>query len=135
MDMEKILENEQVHNWRRGISTRYAMHLSCRDIKKFVEEELNLKCGRIVRRKNTLTYAIEFVICKPFSFRKNLPLQGPIPIQSIGESKIVFEAYDFNFELSSEYVVSQMDKYRWLDFMSKKFGKPYEDFMLVYSEI
>lgn len=134
MDMEKLRAETRVNNWRRGLSTRYAMQLSCKDIKRFMEEELYLKCGRIVKRKNVTAYGIEFVVKKPVTFWKGVPLDGPIPIKSMGNNKIVFIAYDFNFELLSDYIVSQRDKQCWLDFMSKKFGKPYDDFMVTYSE-
>lgn len=133
MNTKKLEETTRIRNWKRGLSTRYAMQLSCKDIKKFVEEELYLKCGRITKRRNMPAYGIEFVVKKPLIFKEDA-LNGLIPIQSIDDNKIVFIAYDFNFELSSDYIVSQADKYRWLNFMSKKFGKPYDDFMVNYSE-
>lgn len=132
--MEKLRAETRLNNWKRGLSTRYAMQLSCKDVKRFIEEELYLKCGRIVKRKNAVAYGIEFVVKKPLTFWKDFPLDGPIPIKSMCDNKIVFVAYDFNFELFSDYIVSQRDKQCWLDFMSKKFGKAYDDFMVTYSE-
>lgn len=120
--------------WRRGLSTRYAEKLTSKDIRDFLELDLNLKCGRIIKQKLSEREGIRFLIKEPFNFGKPFPLVGSIPIHSMMKNKIIFEAYDFNFVLSSDYIVSDLDKQRWINYMSHKFGKAYDEFMIDYSE-
>ncbi len=121
--------------WNQGISTIFATRLTNRDIKRFVEEELNVKCGRILRRRNSMTYAVEFVISKPF-FKKRFVSSdnNMIYMQTMSSDKLVFEAYDFKFRISDYFLFSEGDMQRWINYMTEKFGDSYEKFMMSYSE-
>ena len=55
-------ESEARMFWDTGISTKYASKLTCKDVREFVENELNLKCGRITKVGINSRYGIDFVI-------------------------------------------------------------------------
>ena len=121
--------------WSMGISSEYATKLTCKDVKEFVERELNLKCGRITKsKKSTLGKGIDFVIRKPFRFRKNPFWADTLAIEPCGVREITFTAYDFKFVLPSECSVSDSDVQAWIDHMADKFGKQYVQFMFIYSD-
>ena len=120
--------------WNTGSSVKFASKLTCKDVKEFVERELNLKCGRITKnKKGTLGKGIDFVIRKPFRFRRNPFWADTLAIEPCGVSKITFTAYDFKFVLPSECTVSDSDMQAWINHMANKFGKEYVQFMFAYS--
>ena len=127
-------ESEARMFWDTGISTKYASKLTCKDVREFVENELNLRCGRITKVGINSRYGIDFIIRKPFSFVKNPFWADSLYIGPISVNKIVFTAYDFKFDLPNECFISEADRQSWIDYMASKFGKGYNEFMLVYSD-
>ncbi len=121
--------------WGMGISAEYAKKLTCKDVKEFVERELNLKCGIITKSKKCiLGKGIDFVIRKPLRFKRNPFWADTLAIEPCGVSKITFTAYDFKFVLPSECSVSDSDMQAWIDHMADKFGKEYVQFMFIYPD-
>ena len=120
--------------WDTGISTKYASKLTCKDVKDFVEKEFNLKCGRITKSKINSAYGIDFIIRKPFSFKRNPFWADSLSIEPINKNVIIFTAYDFKFSLPCECFVSEADRQSWINYMSDKFGKGYDEFMFVYTD-
>lgn len=127
-------ESEELMFWDRGISTRYASKLTCKDVKDFVEKELNVKCGRVTRSKVHSMYGIDFIIRRPFSFKKNTFWADSLTVDPIDKNKLVFTAYDFKFNLTSECFVSEADRQAWINYMTEKFGTCYNEFMFKYTQ-
>lgn len=132
--MKRNDESEELMFWDRGISTRYATKLTCKDVKEFVEKELNVKCGRVTRSKIHSMYGIDFIIRRPFSFKKDPYWADSLTVDPIDKNKLVFTAYDFKFNLSAECFVSKGDSQAWIDYMSEKFGTGYNEFMFKYTK-
>lgn len=120
--------------WDRGISTRFAKELTPNDVREFIEEVLDVKCGRIGRGINKNEHGIRFNI-KGFSiFDKFFYSRSNKKNSILQLGKGAFVAYDFNFIFMGERITSESDKQAWIDFMQRKFGKEYEKFMFVYTE-
>lgn len=120
--------------WDAGISTRFAKKLSARDIKEFIEDVLKVKCGRVCIGKDELSNGVRFDIKRMSfvtKFLNNNELSDNGCIVQYGKG--VFVAYDFNFHFIGERFISDVDKQAWIDFMIKKFGNEYEQFMYVYT--
>ena len=104
--------------WDIGTSTRYAKKLTTQDIKTFLESRnIVVKKIRRLRRKifGNTAYVVEWYYV----------------YDNISQMKSYFIPYDFCFSFTS-YKACNYDA--WFDFMSKKFGKEYSDFEVLYEK-